>query len=132
MAGEGPDGGAAAGPRLSLLKLYRDRGLIVTLWDLLTLVCFVMPIGGAHAAAELARVGLGGHLVAIPVGMFVGAGCAWAVRSAGGLVITRLGERPAEAKENSLRVLYLVAFIWSFCGLFIGGWAAGLVMPLIK
>ena len=64
--------------------------------------------------------------------MAVGVGCAWAIRAVGELVVARLEPRPAEAKESPLRVLYFAAFIWSFCGLFIGGWAARLAMPLLK
>ena len=104
----------------------------MTLWDLLTIICFAMPIGGAHSAAKQAGIGFGGHAVAILVGLFVGAGCACVMRVVGKLVVTRLEKRPADARENPLRVLYFAAFLWSFFGLFIGGWSAGLLTPLLR
>jgi hypothetical protein len=120
-------------PKPALVKRCRDMGArAMSLWDLLTAFCFVAPIAGANSAARAAGLNSHGHFLATLLGVVVGIGCAGGMRAVGELVIARLEPRPDDVKENGLRVLYFAAIVWSFCGLFIGGWATRLAMPILR
>ena len=54
----------------------------VTLWDLLTLISFVVPVAGAFADSKHSHAGLAGYVLAISVGLAIGAGCAVCMRIA--------------------------------------------------
>jgi hypothetical protein len=54
----------------------------VTLWDLLTLIPFVVPVAGAFADSKHSHAGLAGYVLAISVGLAIGAGCAVCMRIA--------------------------------------------------
>jgi hypothetical protein len=100
----------------------------MTLWDLLTTMCFVMPISGGLASAKLAKGGFGGYSLAIAIGLALGVGCAWTMRAVGEKAFTRLERYPAEIKERYLRALYFAVLLWAVFGLFLGGWVSSAAM----
>ncbi len=99
----------------------------MTLWDVLSLICFAMPIGGADAVARKASVGFGMHALAVVVGVLVGVASTFALRSIGDVVAKRLETHQPCIRENSLR-LYFAAFVWAISGTFVGGWAVHLMI----
>jgi hypothetical protein len=49
----------------------------VRLWHLLIGVCFAAPMGSALAPARVAGAGIGGYVLALGVGLAVGASSSW-------------------------------------------------------
>ena len=88
---------------------------MVSFWDLMTGVCFAMPIGGALAAEE--GKGASEHAEAIIIGLAVGCLWAWTMRAVG-VNFVRSGAR----SNGQFRALYFGAMVWMFAGLFLGSW----------
>lgn len=103
----------------------------MSLWDLLTVVCCAMPIGGALASAKMATVGPGGYALAITIGLAVGVCCAWTMRAVGATVATRIERRPASLHESYFRALYLAAIAWIAVSLFLGVWVSYAFLRLV-
>ena len=98
----------------------------VTLWDLLTLISFAVPVAGASEEAKLSHAGSLGYVLAISVGLAIGVCCAICMRIAlvrvgGYLVRSNLSAR-AETWCSGL--MLIAAFIWIILGLFAEGWLA--------
>jgi hypothetical protein len=100
---------------------------MVSLWDLLTLICFVMPIGGALASAQSFKAGLGGQALAVAIGTVPGVFCAWTVRVVSKAIVAKLQRRPnwdhaASLQRWFFRGLYFAALVWIvFAGFLSGG-----------
>ena len=101
---------------------------VVTLWDLLTAVCFAMPIAGALASAKDAKVGWGGYIVAITIALALGGFCAWAMRTVGHAIAARSERHSVSLGEWYFRALYLAAILWIVFALFLGNWATSALM----
>jgi hypothetical protein len=102
---------------------------MVSLWDLLTLICFVMPIGGALASAQFFKAGLGGQVLAVTIGIVLGVSCALMMRIVTKTITAKLQRRPDWEHSASLqkwffRGLYFAAMIWIVVAGFLGGWVS--------
>jgi hypothetical protein len=92
------------------------------LWDLMTALCFVMPIAGALATVKDVHKGWIGYALAILVGVVVGAFCAWAMRTIGSKVAGDSKPGTEAQKPWLLRMLYAATVIWIVFALFLGSW----------
>jgi hypothetical protein len=103
----------------------------MSLWDLLTLICCVMPIGGALASAKVARVGFGGYTLAIAIGFVLGVCCAWTMRTVGDTLGAHITRQTVSVHERYFRALYFAAVVWIACGLFLGTWVSSALLRLV-
>jgi hypothetical protein len=103
---------------------------MMTLWGLLISLSLVMPIAGAIASARLAHKGFAGYIVAILVGLMLGAACAWTLRKFGHFVVARQETRPVRAQELYLGTLYVAAVLWVLLALFAGSWTSSIILRL--
>jgi uncharacterized membrane-anchored protein len=99
----------------------------MTLWDLMTALCTVMPLAGALATVRDVQKGWAGYGLAIIVGAVVGVLCAWAMRAAGTSFASRSRAR-SDTKPWNFRVLYVAAAGWIVLALFLGSWVTGALM----
>jgi hypothetical protein len=97
---------------------------MVSLWDLLNVLCFVMPIGGALASARIAKVGFSGYALATTLGLAFGVCCAWPMRTVGKTVATHIKRHPGSLKERYAYALYFAAMLWIVFALFLGEYAS--------
>jgi hypothetical protein len=102
------------------------------LWDMLTLICFLMPVAGAVSAAKQAHVGYVGHVTAVLAGIVVAFAFCWSMRRAGESVGRRYAAGTTLDKEWPFRALYLSALCWAFLALFCGGWAASSLLKIVR
>ena len=94
----------------------------MTLWDLMTAFCFVMPTAGALATVKDVHKGWPGYALAIIVGIVLGALCAWAMRMASSKLAPALSPGPETERPWFFRALYFAAFIWIVVVLLLGSW----------
>jgi len=102
-----------------------------TLWDLLTALCFAMPIGSALASSKHAKVGFGGYALAAIVGLALGVCCAWTMRTVGRTAATHIKRHSESLQERYSRALYFAAMLWIVFALFLGDWVSSVVMRLV-
>jgi hypothetical protein len=93
-------------------------------------LCFVMPVAGAIASGRLAHKGFNGYVVAVLVGLLLGAAGAWTLRRFGRFVVTRLRMRPVRAEGLYLGALYFSAVLWALLALFAGSWTSSVILRL--
>jgi hypothetical protein len=103
----------------------------MTLWDLLTALCLVMPTAGALATVKDIPRGFAGYIVAITVGLILGVGCAWAMRTLGNRFAVRSTPTPDSENTWRFRALYTGAVLWIIVALFLGSWITEAVLRLI-
>ena len=103
----------------------------MSLWDLLTLVCCAMPIGGALASAKYAKVEFGGYTLAITIGLALGMCCAWTMRTVGGSVAARITRQSVSLHERYFRALYFAAVVSVAFALFVGLWVSSALLRLV-
>jgi hypothetical protein len=87
-------------------------------------VCFVMPLAGSLAGAELSKAGFGGYALAVTVGLALGLCFAWPMWTVGKIVAAHMKGKPVPTQEWYARALYFGAALWILFGLFLGNWAA--------
>jgi hypothetical protein len=97
----------------------------MTVWDLLTSICFFMPIVAALASAKLAKVGLGGQAMAFAIGLALGLLSAWTMRVVAKAIVAKLKRRPdwdhaASLQRWFFRGLYFAALVWIVFAGFLG------------
>jgi hypothetical protein len=96
----------------------------VTLWDLLTLISFVVPVAGASADAKHSHLGIAGYALAISVGLVIGVCCAACMRIAlvrvGGYLVRSSVSARVQSWYSGL--MLIAAFIWMVFGLFAESW----------
>ena len=105
---------------------------IMTLWDLLLAVCFVMPVSGAIAAAKLIRAGVVGYVLSVLIGLMLGLGCAWIAHKTGASVHNRVKQRDNSVQNRYFRLLYLGAMLWIVFALFLGLWITSPILRALK
>ena len=94
----------------------------VTLWDLLTLISFVVPVAGAFADAKHSHAGLAGYVLAISVGLAIGVGCAVCMRIAlvrvGGYLVAEqcVGEGSVVVLRFDAKCCLHLDGLWAFRG----------------
>jgi hypothetical protein len=102
----------------------------MTLWDLMTALCAVMPLAGALATVRDVHKGWLAYALALIIGVVVGGPCAWAMRSVGSALITLIKRSGAgsDTRRWNFRLLYVGAAAWIILVLFIGSWVAAAVI----
>ncbi len=105
---------------------------MVSLWDLLTALCFVMPIAGAVASARLAKAGFRGYVLAIIVGFALRLCCAWTMLIVGKAAAAHIKRHPESVQERHFGALYFGAILWIAFALFIGGWVSSVSTRLVR
>lgn len=103
----------------------------MTLWDVMTALCAVMPLAGALATLRDVHKGWLGYALALTVAVVVGVLSAWAMRSVGSALIERSGAGLNPRRWN-FRLLYVGASAWIVLSLFIGSWVAAAVIRGIR
>jgi hypothetical protein len=105
----------------------------MTLWDLLTIISFVMPISGAMASAKHAHAGFWGYAAALLLSLILGVACGWAVRASAERVAMSLGDNLETLGRRLYLGIYLcAAALWPFFAGFLGGWATSSVFELLR
>lgn len=99
----------------------------MTLWDLMTALCAVMPLAGAFATLRDVHKGWLGFALALIIGIVLGVLCAWAMRSVGTALMKRSGAESKTRRWN-FRLLYAGASAWIILALFIGSWVMAAVV----
>jgi uncharacterized membrane-anchored protein len=105
---------------------------MVSLWDFLTLVCCVAPIGGVVAEAKIAKAGFGGYVLAITIALVLGLCGAWAMRIVGKTVADRVRRHPGSPWERYLVALYFAAILWMALVIFLGSLMSSTMLRLIS
>ena len=108
---------------------------MIGLWHYLLLVCLVTPIGGALASAKLAGVGFGGYVLAIAVGLAVGACTSWTMWSTHRIVATKLRrhlDSGHSVSEWYFRLFYFSKIVWIGFASWLGAWLSSLLLRLVS
>jgi hypothetical protein len=106
----------------------------VSLWDLLTAISFVVPISTALAEAKASHVRIVGWLLAISIGLVVGACCAVSMR----IALLRVGGYLIRANVSVRASLWYSgpmlfgAFTLLLFGGFAGSWLASNLLRLLS
>lgn len=106
--------------------------LMVSLWDLLLVVCGAMCFGGALAPARIAKVGTGGYSFVIIIGLAVGVCCVWTLQKLGTGLMRYVSRQSASLHERYLGALYFGAMLWIGISTLIGLSASTLALRLIQ
>ena len=107
---------------------------MVTLWQLLVLICFAAPIGPALASASLSGSGPGGYVIAVGAGVLVGLCCAWAMWVTHGIVrrtLQRRGDYNVVIVEWQHRAFYLAKVVWIVVAAILGFWSSALALRFV-
>jgi hypothetical protein len=107
---------------LALPKQQRAGADIMTLWDLMTALCFVMPLAGALATLRDVQNGWLGYGLASVIGLVIGGLCVWAMRAVGSYFATRSSAGSETLRPWYFRALYVAAAVWIIVALFLGSW----------
>ena len=103
----------------------------VTLWRLLEAICLMMPATGAAVSARPAKEGFVGYALVIALGLALGVGCAWTMRTTGAVAVARISRQSASWQEQYFRALYLAAGLWIIASLVLGVWVSSVALRLI-
>jgi len=84
----------------------------MTLWHLLSGMCFLVPLVAALDTATHAKSGPVGYLLAVGIGLVMGAAFTWIMSTTGRVVGARIKQRPVSQQEWYFRALYFAAVLW--------------------
>ena len=101
------------------------------LWTLLTAISSMDFLAGAVAAAEHAKAGFGGYLLATSAGLVLAVCNAWTVYKVAEIVFGRLEHYSASRQEWCARTVYFSAFLWGFAALVIGEYVGSVLVRLV-
>jgi hypothetical protein len=118
--------------RPELLRPYLGRDADMSLWDLLTIGCFVMPIASSNVVARNAHLSVARHSMALLIGVVIGCCFAWAMRAVGEVIIRRTTGFSAAKREWFFRALYGSALAWCGVSLFFGGWVTSRLLLAVQ
>ena len=105
----------------------------MTLWDLLTVITFVIPIGASIATAHHVHAGFWGYAIAVSLSLMVGIACGWALRASASRVATIVGDHPGTFGQRLCVGTYFCAcLLWPFVSGFLGGWATSSAFELFR
>ena len=92
----------------------------MTLFDLLTVISFVTPIGGAFGAAKRDHLSIGGYLVTSLLGLLLGVLFAWCLRASAMALAPRL-QAMGKLVQRACTISYLcMSVLWPLLGVFAG------------
>jgi hypothetical protein len=120
----------------SLQRLAEDVGAEMALWQLLVLICTVLPVGTSAASARQAKVGPGGYAFALAIGLAVGTCCGWTMYTTHKGAVRKLQSQSRSQvsvakQEWYFRGFYLAKSIWvAFAG-FLGFWLSSALLRVI-
>ena len=103
----------------------------MSLWQLMHLICVGLALGAANAAAKVAKVGVGGNVLATAIGLAVGIGFAWTMWVSGRLLVARFRQLPEELREQRFRLMYFGAFAWIAFGGCVSGLLSHFVLRIV-
>jgi len=104
---------------------------MVSLWDLLIVMCIVMPIGGALAPAKHANLGFGGYALATTLGLVLGVCSAWMIEALAATVAACAERKSESLQERYFRGLYFAAMLWIIFTRFLGERLPSVVLRLV-
>ena len=106
----------------------------VTLWDLLTLISFVLPGAGASGVAKASHAGLIGYALVLSVALATG--LCWAacmrvalVRIGGYVVRSNVSARTDSWYSGAMLI---AAFVWMAFALVAGSWLATKILTMLR
>jgi hypothetical protein len=102
----------------------------MSLWDLLNATCAMIPVAGAVFEARAAKVGVGGYMLALVIGIVLGLSCACVMWSTGESVAARVRSYPQPTQEWYFRALYFTALLWLLCVAFLAKFALSTAIRL--
>ncbi len=95
---------------------------MVSLLDLMSLICVAATIGGALGPLRHAQRGWFAYAFAIVVAGVIGFVFAWAMRSVAFYYGSQFSQKP-EDEPRYVSVLFIVGmFVWVIAAAFLGGW----------
>jgi mannose/fructose/N-acetylgalactosamine-specific phosphotransferase system component IIC len=95
---------------------------VVSLWDLLTAICFALPIGTALSVAKHSKVGWAGYAVAVMVASALAWLGVWAKRTVSNHVAARAKAHPVSQEESYFRRLYFAVILWIVVSSLLSAW----------
>jgi hypothetical protein len=101
------------------------------LFTLMTAITSVSFFAGAMAAAKYAKVGLGGYVLAIIIGLSLAIGNAWMFYKLGGILADRTISYSETQQEWLGRAFYLFALLWLVVASILGNLVTSAVMRLV-
>jgi len=104
---------------------------MVSLWDLMTLLCVGLSLGGAMGSASASKATLNGHILAIAAGLAIGLTFAWMMRRSGTQAAARIRKLPGASQERYFRLLYLAAALWIVLGFGLSAVAATVLIHVL-
>lgn len=113
-----------------MLKRSRAGVKLMTLWDLMTALCFSLPLAGAFAAIRDVHRGWPKYVIATVLGIAIGALCGWVMRATGKNFPAWSSAMSNNKRERFFRALYAGAAVWIVVALFLGSWLTEVSMRL--
>jgi len=102
---------------------------VISLWNLLTVICFAMPIGAALSATKHSKVGWTGYVVAVMVASALAWLGLWAKQTMGKRVADRAKLYSASQKESYFRRLYFAVVLWIVVSSLLSAWLTLVLAP---
>ena len=105
----------------------------MALWQLLMIICFAMAVGTASAAANVARTGFSGYVLATGTGMVVGASCSWMMWRMHKALMPELLHRLKEGNPLANwygRAFYVSKGLWILFAGFLGFWLSSALLRM--
>ena len=107
---------------------------MIPLWHLLILICFVMPMSGALAAARIARVGFAGDFAAVILALLLGTACAWlmwVIHNSFCAYAQRRRERGGSVSGLCAALFYVTKLLWIIFACFLGERLSALLLRVL-
>ncbi len=103
----------------------------MTMWDLLVVTCFLVPIFTAMEMASRAGARIPGYTSSLMIGLLVGVSFAFSMWS----LHTKLVKLPQATSSAVLGAILIAAvivdFVWIGVAMFVGGWATSAMFRLV-
>ena len=102
----------------------------MSIWHLLTSLCFFMPIAGSVLSAVRARVGIGGYAIALCSGAITGTCCAIAMLFALKAVWSYSQHKGESAQNRYLVAVSLAIVPWMVIAGLLGRWVSAATLNI--
>ena len=118
-------------PRLRALERgFPGRGVKLTIWSLIALVGFIVPFMSAVHTAQATHAHPLGYVIAVGVGLVIGATCACAIFGMAKLVGSRASGEPSSSGKALLVALFPVSIGCIVLADYGGGWLAASLLRM--